>query len=234
MGETQALKSRDGFEFSVFRAAPRGKRQGALVLLQEVFGLTPFLEDIASRWAMRGYDVFVPALLDRSQRNLALAYDAPGISRGHGMALHLGVEKPLEDIQATLDHAAEVDDRVAVLGFGWGATLAFLTACKPRRLRCAVGYCGNDIPRHAQEAEVKAPTLLHFASLDQGVSGGDISFVRHQNRQAEVQVYRARSAFYADDRPHFDAAAAKLAEERTLAFVGEHVKNPTKRSAPRT
>ncbi|HET6346873.1 MAG TPA: dienelactone hydrolase family protein, partial [Myxococcota bacterium] len=145
MGETQTLKSRDGFQLSVLCEAPRGKRRGTLVLLQEVFGLTSFLRDVASRWAVRGYGVLVPALLDRSQRDLALAYDAPGISRGHGLALHLGMEKPLDDIQATIDLAAETDERVAVVGFGWGATLAYLTACKARRLRCAVGYCGSDI-----------------------------------------------------------------------------------------
>ncbi|HET6345209.1 MAG TPA: hypothetical protein VFH51_09755, partial [Myxococcota bacterium] len=64
--------------------------------------------------------------------------------------------------------------------------------------------------------------------LDQGVSGGDITYVQHQNPRADVQVYRARTVFYAGDRPHFDAAAAKLADERTLAFLESHLKKVAK------
>ena len=65
MGTYIRLRSEDGHEFQAWRAAPESPRKGAIVVVQEVFGVNTHIRQVCDRFAERGYAAIAPALFDR-------------------------------------------------------------------------------------------------------------------------------------------------------------------------
>jgi carboxymethylenebutenolidase len=217
------LHSKDGFTFAVHHELARGHASGGIVLLPEVYGLTPYIKTIATKYAAHGFDVLVPALLDRSQRNLQVGYDAPGIAKAHGLAHYLGVEKPLLDITAAVEYVATKHKSVALVGYSWGASLAYLAGCNLKNIACVVGYYGADIANYSTEG-IRVPTLLHFARHDHNIPINDVEYIQRRNPEAQIEIYEAKAGFTAHDRPAlFDTECTKQADERTLSFLKAHL-----------
>src|ERR1700733_4821734 len=83
MGETISLTSpQDGFAFGAYRAPPDDARRGGLVLIQEIFGVTDHIRELADGFAADGYETLAPSLFDRQQRGFAAGYDAAGVEAG--------------------------------------------------------------------------------------------------------------------------------------------------------
>src|SRR5262249_51967739 len=103
MGQTIELAAKDGHRFAVYRADPPGPVRGALVVVQEIFGVNEHMRRVTDGFAAAGYRCFSPALFDRAERGAELGYDTAGFGAGRELRGKVGDESPLVDLQATID-----------------------------------------------------------------------------------------------------------------------------------
>jgi carboxymethylenebutenolidase len=224
-GHFQSLMARDGHTFNAYLVKPAGAARGAVVILQEIFGLTAHICGIADSYAADGYLAIAPALFDRVRRNLVLGYSPQEFEQARGYRLQIPVEKVLLDITAStavVSHAG----RVAAIGFCWGGTLAWLAASRVK-LSAAVCYYGAKIFENAQQTPQKiplCPTQLHFGEHDASIPAAEIQQLRKIYPQGDYHLYPADHAFANEDRPDsYNAQAAALARANTNAFLAAHV-----------
>src|SRR5258707_7395283 len=133
MGKTIELTAADGHKFATYRADPSGKPRGAIVVVQEIFGVTGHMRRVTDGFAAEGYAALSPALFDRTKRGIELGYDQAAIAAGRDLRSAVGDDGPLADIQATIDLAAQAG-KVAVIGYCWGGTLRYLADTRPKGL----------------------------------------------------------------------------------------------------
>ncbi|HXL97348.1 MAG TPA: dienelactone hydrolase family protein [Steroidobacteraceae bacterium] len=221
MSQTETLMARDGHEFNVYIAKPSGKARGAAVIVQEVFGLSPWILRTADSYAADGYLSVAPALFDRVRRNLVLGYSPPEVEQAMGYRKQIDTAKAVLDIGAAAAMARHVG-KVAVIGFCWGGTLAW-AAASVLPLGAAVCYYGAHIPALLPKVPA-CPTMLHFGAQDRSIPGSEVDRLRSAFPQAVYHLYAAGHAFANDERPdHYDADATALARSHTNAFLARHI-----------
>jgi len=221
MAKMIELTASDGHKLGAYRADPAGKPKGALVVIQEIFGVNHHMRHVTDDFAARGYAAICPALFDRTKRNVELGYDQASIAEGREIRGKVGDEGPLRDIQAAIDAVKGVG-KTGVVGYCWGGYLTFLSATRLNGIAAAVGYYGGGIANVASE-KPKVPTMLHFGDKDQSIPMSDVEKVQAARKDVTIYVYSAGHGFSCDERGSFDAAATKTALERTLAFFQQHI-----------
>ena len=229
MAQWIELTAADGQTLPTWQATPDGAARGAVVVLQEIFGVNSHIRDVTQRYAAQGYWAVAPALYHRLQPNVDLGYSAQDIAQGKDWKMQAeapaAAAQVMLDIQAAIDHAAQASGaKVAVVGFCWGGLLAWRAACSLRGLAAAVPYYGGGITT-AQEAarQAQVPTLLHFGAQDEWIPVPDVQAFAQAHPDAQVHLYAADHGFHCDQRGSFDAAAAGLANQRSLAFFAQHL-----------
>jgi carboxymethylenebutenolidase len=216
MGEFTTLMARDGHEFNAWLTAPKGAQRGALVIAQEIFGVNHHIRAVADGFAADGYLTIAPCLFDRIRRGIELGYSPEESQQGRGYRLQIPKEKTLLDLAASISVVRHAG-RIAVLGYCWGGTLAYLAACE-LPIACAVSYYGGQIVQHL-ERHPKRPVLYHFGEQDPYIPPLDIEKIRAADPTGTIHLYPADHGFNCDERASYDAASATLARERTLAFL---------------
>jgi carboxymethylenebutenolidase len=222
MSEFITLMARDGHEFSAWLAAPAGKPRGAVVVIQEIFGVNAHVRAVADRYAAEGYVAIAPAVFDRIRRGIELGYTPDTMKEGFGYAQQLQPEKTLLDLGASIavvKHAG----RVGAVGFCWGGKMAYVSACE-LPIACAVAYYGGRIVAELGKTP-KCPVLYHFGGKDTHIPPSDIDQIRAVDKRGTFFVYpEADHGFNCDMRASFNADAAQLARQRTLAFLAQHLR----------
>lgn len=202
-------------------ARPEKPPRGAVIVLQEIFGVNPHIRAVVDRFAKDGFVAMAPALFDPVQPDVELGYGDAGFTRGRELVSELGTDRALQVISAAARWLREANHRPGVVGYCWGGTLAFLANT---RLRLpAVSYYGaRTMPYIAEPAQ--APLMFHFGGHDRSTPPEDIARHRELQPQAALYVYEAADhAFNRDVDPrHFHAESAALAKRRTLDFLAEH------------
>src|SRR4029453_8125185 len=127
MSRTTKIAAADGHELEVYVRAPAGTPRAGLVVLQEIFGLNQHIRGVADSYAEAGFLAVAPALFDRVQRGAEFDYDDLG--PGREVVAKLDERETMLDIAAAISVATEVG-RVLVVGYCWGGTLAYQTACR--------------------------------------------------------------------------------------------------------
>lgn len=221
MGQTLTLTAKDGHKLAAYRADPQGKPRGALVVVQEIFGVNGHMRRVTDGFAQQGYVSISPALFDRVEKGIELGYDPKSIESGRNIRTKVPLEGTLADLQATIDYAKQFG-KVGVVGYCWGGSLAFLAATRLDGVAAAVGYYGGMIAEHAQE-KPRAPVMLHFGDHDQSIPMSDVEKVKQARPDVPIHVYNAGHGFNCDERGSYDAASAKVALERTLKFFAEKI-----------
>ena len=221
MGEMIQLTASDGIKIHAYRAAPAGTPRGGIVVLQEIFGVNHHIRAVADLYASAGYLSIAPATFDRAQPGVELGYDAAGMGTGMGIVGKLDQAKTLLDIEAAII-AATLAGKVGVVGYCWGGTMAFASACHLAHVAGTVGYYGGGIAAHLQDTP-KAPLMLHFGEQDTHIPMADVARIRAAHPAVPVHTYAAGHGFNCDERGSYDKASADLARERTLAFFALHV-----------
>jgi carboxymethylenebutenolidase len=221
MGQTITLSAKDGHTLAAYRADPPGKPRGALVVIQEIFGVNHHMRSLSDGFAQQGYVAVSPALFDRVQKGIELGYDQKSIEAGREIRGKVALDGTLFDLQAAIDYAKPFG-KVGVVGYCWGGGLAFLAATRLQGVAAAVGYYGGLVAAHAQE-KPKAPVILHFGEQDQSIPMSDVEKVKQARPDVPVHVYNAGHGFACDERGSYNADATKLALERTLKFFKENV-----------
>ena len=228
MGQFITLTAADGFTFSSYVAQPQGKPRGAIVVVQEIFGVNSHICDVADRFAAEGYLAVAPAAFDRVKTGVDLGYNEAGMTEG--IALKAAVEAlpgagVLQDIQAAIDHASKISgEKVGIIGFCWGGLLTCRAACMLNGLSVAVPYYGGGMTSsHEIARQPKVPVMAHFSDRDHSISMESITAFIQAHPEVQSHIYSADHGFNCDQRGAYDEASALLARERTLAFLAENL-----------
>ena len=216
MGRDIAIDTPAG-KVDAWRADPEGAPLGALVVVQEIFGVNPHVRSVADRFAAKGYIAIAPALFDPVERNVELGYDDAGMRRGIELRAQVGTDRAVAIVGAAAKLLQDEGHRVGVVGYCWGGTLAFLA--NTRFGLPAVAYYGGRVVDFLGEP-LRAPMLFHFGADDAGIPPEAIAKIHLAHPQAPVHVYPgAGHAFNRDiDSTHYHADSAALALRRTLDF----------------
>ncbi len=220
--ETTILRAADGHRLAAYRAWPGTTPNRGLVVLQEIFGVNAHIRQVCDSFARRGYAVMSPALFDRVERAVELGYDATAIEKGRELRNAIDWDATLLDVQAAID-AVRSAGPVAVLGYCWGGTLAFLSATRLTNVACAVGYYGGQTAPFASEKS-RVPLLLHFGELDPRTPPPYIEAIRVHNPQVEIHLFPADHGFNCDHRKEWHEPSARRALELSLAFLDRHIR----------
>jgi carboxymethylenebutenolidase len=223
VGEFTRLMARDGHEFDAWLAPPPGTARGAILVLQEIFGVNAHIRAVADGFAAAGYVAIAPCLFDRVKSGVELGYTPEDLQLGRGYVLQLKEQDVLLDMQACLNvvkHAGAV----GTVGYCWGGSLAYLAACE-LPVACAVSYYGTRTVQMLDRLP-RVPVLYHFGSQDKSIPPENIEKIRAADPTGEFHVYDADHGFNCDHRAAFNAAAAQLAQQRTLAFFARHLLTP--------
>jgi carboxymethylenebutenolidase len=222
MGQMIELKAKDGQTISAYRAEPTGKPRGGLVIIQEIWGVNSHIRDVADGYAADGYLAIAPALFDRVERGVVMdEYNPQTMQRGFGLMQKVNADNALLDIAAAVS-AASAAGKVGVVGFCFGGRMSWLAASRLDGISASVPYYGGGIPGLASE-KPKCPVMLHFGERDQHIPVASVEEFKKAHPSLPVYIYAADHGFNCNKRGSYDAAAAKLARERTLEFLRKHV-----------
>lgn len=226
------LTAADGFQFPAYVAQPAGPARGAVVVLQEIFGVNPHIRAVADGFAAQGYLAIAPATFHRVRQGVALGYTPEDIDAGKDLkALVEALPAPgvMQDVQAAVHYAAQAGvngaaHKVGVVGYCWGGLLAWRAACLVSGVSAAVPYYGGGMTSPAEIALTpRCPVLAHFSDRDPSIPMDGVEAFRQAHPEVEMHIYPAHHGFNCDHRGAHDPAAAALARERTLAFFAQHL-----------
>lgn len=229
------LETPDG-AMDLYEAEPDGEPRGAIVVIQEAFGVNEHIKDVTRRAADAGYHAVAPSLFHRAGGGTADYDDFAKV-----VPLFEGVSDAgiLADVDATLDHlraAGFADSAIGIVGFCFGGRTTFLVAAR-RAIGAAVGFYGGGIvskgalpfdPLIDESATLQTPWLGLFGDQDGGIPVEDVEQLRTALAGAPVpcEVVRypgAEHGFHCDVRDAHNADAAKDAWAGTLRWFDDHL-----------
>ena len=216
-GAFERMTMADGAEIAVYRARPAGERRGGLVLVQEIFGVTEHIRELADGYAADGYEVLAPALFDREHPGFEAAYTGPDFDRAIALARQLHpFEQSLADVQTCIDALRDAGP-VFVVGYCYGGSVAWFAVCRLTGLAAASSYYGSLVPASQEVPQV--PVIAHFGRYDTGIPmDGVKAFIARAPALTEVHVYDAGHGFNSDRRKDYHEPSAEPARARTLAL----------------
>jgi carboxymethylenebutenolidase len=196
-----------------------GENFPAVLVIHENRGLNPYIADVARRLAVEGFLAFAPDALT------PLGGYPGSDDEGRALQAKRNSEEMLEDFIAAarwLDAHERSTGRLGAVGFCYGGGVVYQLAVRiPDVLDAGVPFYGRQ-PDLADVPKIKAPLLIHNASLDQRIMAGAAPFeqaLREHDKAFMAHVYEgANHGFHNDTTPRYDEDAAKLAWNRTVAF----------------
>lgn len=232
MNASKQLTADDGHKLGAYVAHPEHEPVGAIVVIQEIFGVNGHIRSVADRFAREGFLAIAPALFDRigresEGRSIELTYEGEDQKRAYELMQKLSPATALLDIAAAFELAKASGKGVGVVGFCYGGLMSWLTATRGETLKmrpdCCVGYYPGGIGRFALE-EPSCPLMLHFGAEDTHIGQDQIEAVREAHPGVEVFLYEgAGHAFNCDARTSYNAPSAKIAWNRTIDFLKSHI-----------
>lgn len=207
------------------RPANTSARLPAVLVVHENRGLNPHIEDIVRRLALAGYMTFAPDALT------PLGGYPGDEDRARELFAQLDQSKTREDFVAAAHYLRARPDcngKLGAIGFCYGGGVVHLLAARLPELNAAVTFYGNH-PASEDAARVKAPLLIHLAGIDERINASWPAYETALKAAAVTytayQYAGTQHGFNNDTTPRFDAASAKLAWQRTLAFFEKNLKS---------
>jgi carboxymethylenebutenolidase len=223
-----------------FRARPvAGAHWPVVLVTQEIFGVHEHIRDICRRFAKLGCYAIAPSLFAR--------YGDPGqYSDIHKLVADIVSKAPDTQVMSDLDAAARFavaegadPARLSIVGFCWGGRIVWLYAAHNPALRAAAAFYGAlraPSPRNPLRplypldlaANINAPVIAFYGAKDDGIPVADVEAMRAALAQAgkrdwHIDVFMDTGhGFFADYRPTYNEADAKLAWSRTLDWFKQH------------
>ena len=226
MGQFIDLTAIDGFTFPAYVAEPKGTPKGAVVVLQEIFGVNSHIRSVADGYAAEGYLAVAPATFQRVQPGVELGYSDEDMKAGSALkAAAEALPKPgvLQDIQAAVEYAARAG-KVGIVGYCYGGLLTWRAAAEVSGLTAAAPYYGGGMTTPEESALApRMPVLAHFGDNDHWIPLDTVDAFKKAHPDVDVHVYACGHGFNCEQRGSYNAEAAKLAKERTLAFFAKHL-----------
>jgi carboxymethylenebutenolidase len=221
-GKLIQIASRDGFEFDAYHVAPTGPRKGGVIVIQEIFGLADHIKEMADRFGAAGYEAIAPSMYDRAEPGFIVqAQDvAAGMARGRELAMGNGPENAMNDVGGVFDVLSK-SGKVYVTGYCYGGSMSWLAASRIDGMAAASCYYGGNIPQMIGMTP-KCPTICHFGAKDAHIPlVGAVDKIQEAHPDIPVYIYDAGHGFSRRNSGDYDAAADKLAFERTLELFGK-------------
>jgi carboxymethylenebutenolidase len=231
MAEWVKVTAADGHELSAYVARPQEEPIGALVIVQEIFGVNKSIQAVADSYAKEGFLAIAPSIMDRLERNLNLGYGEADLKKAFSLYPKLNPDDSVKDVAAAFKYVRATVNSVGVLGFCYGGLVSWVTATRGNNEAiepaCTVCYYPGGIGKFAAE-EPSCPVLIHFGGADDHIGKDQVDAVRnaHSQHEGEVEIFvyeGAPHAFANPDRPSYKPEAEKLARERSLKFLKTHI-----------
>jgi carboxymethylenebutenolidase len=211
-----------------YLAKPKGApaKLPAVLVVHENRGLNPHIEDVARRLALENFVTLAPDAL------FPLGGYPGDEDKAREAFAKLDQPKTREDFLAAaqwLRVQGDVGERVGVVGFCYGGSMANLLAVRLPWLAAAVPFYGGSQPSATEAAKIKATLLIHNAGKDDWVDAGAAAYelaLQQAGVRHESHVYPGTShGFHNDTTPRYDEAAATLAWRRTLALFNRELRS---------
>jgi carboxymethylenebutenolidase len=219
MSQTITLSStHDGFEFSALHADAVGPRKGAIVIIQEIFGIDQYVQADVERWSKLGFEAIAPSMFDRQERGFTAEHDPEGLQAGFKHATANGLDNAMGDLTACVEFL-KVRGPVFMVGYCYGGAMTWQAAGRIDGIAAASSYYGGQVAANAALTP-KCPIICHFGRKD-GHIPADEAKAAITAAQPHVPVYiyeNSGHGFNNDGRPDSDLDDAKLARERSLAL----------------
>ncbi|RVU00406.1 dienelactone hydrolase family protein [Mucilaginibacter limnophilus] len=191
---------------------------GGIIVVHENRGLNPYIEDVARRAALAGFITLAPDALT------PLGGYPGNDDEGRTMQAKRTQSEMLEDFIAAYEYLKQhknCNGKVGVVGFCFGGAIANQMAVRLPDLAAAVPFYGSQ-PAAEDVPKIKAPLMLHYASLDTRITEGWPAYeaaLKQNGKKYEAFIYEnANHGFHNDTTPRYDKAAAELAWKRTIDF----------------
>lgn len=228
MGQLVNLQTPDGGVLPSWVALPEGPQRGAVVVLQEIFGVNSHIRAVTERFAARGFAAVAPALFYRlapcDTLGVELGYSEADVRSGRDFKAQAEALPP-PGVQLAVRTAVDwlastTGQKVGVVGFCWGGLLAWRAACTLPQLSAAVCYYGGGMTSPEERSrQPLCPVMAHFGRQDAFIPQDSVLAFDQAQPQAVVHVYDADHGFNCDQRASYDDTAALAARDRTLAFL---------------
>jgi len=231
----ERVTAADGGSFDAFCAVPDSGSGPGILLFQEIFGINDNIRDLATKLAGEGYVVLAPDMFWRIEPRFERK-DEGGIGDAFAIVQKFDFPQGIADIQATHAHLlgmTECTGKIGAIGYCLGGGLAFAAAALSRvdgrGPDAAVPYYGSPVNGLLEHADkVQCPLQFHYGDEDSFIPKPLIDEVEAAfagRGDVEVLHYAAGHAFSNNDAPSmYNAEAAALAWDRTLAFFGLHLR----------
>lgn len=223
MGSNISITSEDGFQFAAYRAEPEGTARGAVVVVQEIFGVNSHIREVADRYAANGYLAVAPAIFDRAERGVELGYTPEDMQTGFGLAFsRIEFATVLADVRAA-GQAVSSAGKVGIVGYCFGGLITAASAINSASVFAAASsyYGGNTITLIDKQPAI--PLMAHYGELDAYIPMTDVDKIKGAWSSAEVYTYGSDHGFNCDQRATFHAQSAALAQARTFRFFAKHL-----------
>ena len=240
-GKDISVRGVDG-SFGAYLASPASGHGPGVIVIQEIFGVNKVVRDICDQHAARGRFALAPDLFWRLQPGVQLTDKTQeDWGKAFGLMQRFDVDKGVADIQASLRHLREVKGctgKAGAVGYCLGGQLAFLSATRTDA-DASVGYYGVNIQNRLNEAaKIRKPLMLHIAAKDQFAppeAQKQITDTLKGNPLVTIHDYPEQGhAFGRPGGQHYDAAAAEVANLRTLEFFVRNLAGAGLASAQKT
>jgi carboxymethylenebutenolidase len=222
MGRTIELAASDGHRLTAYRADPPGTPKGALVVIQEIFGVNGHMRRVTDGFAADGYVAIAPALFDRVERGFETGYQPADIERGRMVRGKLQVEDAVTDVKAAVKELQKAGLKVGVVGYCFGGTVAWLAATRLDGVAASASYYGGGVADAAGE-QPKCPVIFHFGETDQSIPKDHWDRIKAQHPKIPMHIYPAGHGFSCDERGSYHEPSARQARQRTIEFFRQHV-----------
>ena len=217
----------DGGSFKAYLALPKAGSGPGMMMLQEIFGVSPYMKSIADLYAEEGYVAIVPDLFWRLEPGVSLGHTEADFTKARALNGRFDSKTAIADMTATVKalraHGA-VTGKIGALGFCLGGRLAVLAAAYSD-VDCAIGYYGVGIEKEPDAIQaVKCPMVLHFAAKDAYTPPDVIAAIKAGVAgRDDVEIYVYPDADHGFNSParsdRYDRPASMMAHTRSIALL---------------
>jgi carboxymethylenebutenolidase len=216
------IKSADDKDIPVYIYEPSIERIGAIVLIQEIFGVNDHIKNIAEKFSKEGFITWVPDLFYRIENDVSLDYSAASVEKGKELKEKSGWDLPTMDILSCIANL-KVSYNVATIGYCYGGSLSWKAACTAYGLDASVCFYGSQISNFLDKSP-RCPTLVHLGEKDRTINKEDQNKIKNfsKNKEPSITIHTYKNAdhgFFCDQRDSYDEASRNLAYKRTIEFL---------------
>jgi len=217
-------------KFPAYVARPAGDPRGAVIVIQEIFGVNPGIRKKADDWAARGYLAVAPDVFWRQKPGVEFDSDIPEqFQEAIGYMMKHDFDLGIRDVEATIHWIRREQGvaKVGLVGFCMGGKVAYMAATRTD-VDASVGYYGVGIDQMLNESHAIAkPLMLHVPTAD-GFVPAEAQKAMHEgldgNPHVTLHDYEGLDhGFAAEHGVRRNEQAAQLADQRTAEFFAQHV-----------